>query len=82
MNTIDELINQLPEVIFFHGQKEKAFLEITPTHVYYCTKHDNRGNLTCAFVSCNPKGHLKESLEKAAEWIKKGVDSKDILIVE
>lgn len=82
MKTIDELISQLPETIFFHGQKVKAFLEITSSHVYYSTKHDNRGNLTCVFVSCNPKGELRTSLEKADKWIKEGVESGDILVVE
>lgn len=82
MKTIEELIEQLPETIFFHGQREKAFLEITPGHVYYCTKHDNHGNLSCAFVSHNKKGELRESLEKAYRWIQEGVESRDILIIE
>lgn len=82
MKTFFDLIYQLPEIILFNGQKEKAFLEITPTHVYYCTKHDNKGNLSCAFVSCNKKGELHESLKKATEWIEKGIKSGDILVIE
>lgn len=78
MKSIEELISQLPETIFFHGKKEKAFLEITSGHVYYCTRHDNRGNLNCAFVSC---GNLRESLEKAIKWVNDGVETGDILVI-
>lgn len=82
METIETLITQLPETILYNGKKEKAFLEITSGHVYYCTGHDNQGNLSCVFVSCNERGKLRESLEKAQKWIQTGIDSGDILVLE
>ena len=77
--SIEDLINSLPENIFCDKKRVKAFLEITGGHVYYCTKHDTRGNLNCVFVSVG-KG-LLDNLVTAHEWIKSGKDSGDIISV-
>lgn len=63
--TVEELIEKLPETINYKG--DKAFLEITSGHVYYCTKHDNKGNLSCVFVSIGMG--IKENLLAAIDWL-------------
>lgn len=66
---IEDLINQLPEIIKY--KDEKAFLEITKSHVYYSTKHDNKGTLVCVFVSIRES--LVDMLEEAKVWIETGI---------
>lgn len=68
---VKDLIKSLPEIIKYEGRK--AFLEITWSHVYYSTKHDNKGNLNCIFISIG-KG-LEENLLEAKKWIEAGVNS-------
>lgn len=71
---IEELIKSLPEVIKCKGRK--AFLEVTWSHVYYCTKHDNKGNLNCVFVSIGKS--LEENLLEAKKWIEEGIKTGEI----
>ena len=77
MKTIEELILQLPEIIICND--ERAFLEITSSHVYYSRKHDNQGNLQCCYVSF---GELRFNLERAYQWILDGIEIGNIVIID
>ena len=79
MKSVEDLIIELPELIYCKNRKKKAFLEITKNHVYYCTKHDTQGNLSCVFVSI--KGSLRENLEDATKWVFENLEKKEIEIV-
>lgn len=66
MSEVEKIINELPEIILY--KKTKAFLEITKGHVYYCTKHDNKGICNCVFVSIL-ENDLLGNLRAALNWI-------------
>ena len=66
--SVEELIHELPEKV--HSDRGDAFLEITSNHVFYCTRHDNKGRLDCVFVAIGMG--LRKNLISALEWIKEG----------